>query len=79
MTDKRGNARQGRPAPDVSTREKRRKALSRVIDELETIRRAEESYAERVPLNLCGSEAYADVEYTLELLTDALVTLGDAF
>jgi hypothetical protein len=79
MTGKTKNTWQSYSAPDVSTRGKRRKALAILIDDLERIRAAEEAYMDCIPLNLRESEACVNAEYTVDLLTDALITLGDAF
>ena len=49
------------------------------MNELERLRFAEEAYMERIPENLRESETFASADYTVDLLTDAIVTLGDAF
>lgn len=64
---------------DVSTRGKRRKAVSLVIDILEKIRVAEEAYMERIPLNLRESEAYDAADYSIDIIIDAIVSLSDAY
>ena len=64
---------------DVSSRDKRRKAVGLVIDILEKIRLAEEVYMERMPVNLQGSEAYADADYSLDNVIDAIIGLSDAY
>ena len=64
---------------DVSTRRKRRAAVSLAIDLLERIRIAEQKYLDRIPLNLHGSVAYAAAEDTVDTLIAAIVTLLRAF
>jgi hypothetical protein len=64
---------------DVSSRAARRKATALLIFELETVMRAEEDYMERIPENFKSGEAYASAEYTVDIITDAIVALGDTF
>jgi len=64
---------------DVSTRAKRRKALLLAVSLLEKIRTAEEGYLERIPFNLQSGDAYANAEYSVDLVTDAIITLVDAY
>ena len=64
---------------DVSTRQKRRNATSLAIGLLERIRFAEEASLERFPTNLQDGDAYANAEYSLEVLVDAIVNLSDAY
>jgi len=66
-------------AADISTRSKRRQAVSLIISELSLIRNAEEAYMERIPINLQGSDAYAAADESIELLDDAILTLMDAY
>jgi hypothetical protein len=73
------NVRFSFPILDVSTRAKRRKALNIVLLELERIRAAEDHYLSHMPLNLHDSKTYCSADYTVDLLTDAIITLGDAF
>ena len=60
---------------DVSTRGKRRKAVKLVMAMLEKIRSAEESYLERIPLNLQSGEAYAVAEESVDTITDVILAL----
>lgn len=60
---------------DVSTRSKRRKALSIAIDLLEKIRIAEEAYFDRIPINFHSGDAYAATECSIDILIDAISTL----
>jgi hypothetical protein len=64
---------------DVSSRAARRKAMALLIFELETLMRAEEAYMERIPENFTDGEAYASAEYTADIITDAIISLGDTF
>jgi len=66
-------------AVDISTRPKRRRAVSFIITELSEIRKEEEAYMERIPINLQEGDAYAAADYSVELLTDAISTLMDAY
>jgi hypothetical protein len=49
------------------------------MNELERLRFAEEAYMMRIPENLRESDAHADAECTVDLLTDALFLLDDAY
>jgi len=64
---------------DIAARPKRRRAVSHIIAELSRIREAEESYMDRIPMNLQGGEAYAAAEYSVDLLTDAIISLLEAY
>ena len=79
MIDTTGDTRSKFTLGDLSTRQKRRRALALLLSELERLRFAEEAYMERIPENLREGEAFASADYTVDLLTDAIVTLGDAF
>ena len=66
-------------AMDISTRPKRRRVVSLIIAELSHIRSAEEAYLERIPLNLKYGDAYAVADYSVDLLTDAIISLMEAY
>jgi len=66
-------------AVDISTRPKRRRAVSLIITELSHIRSAEEAYLKRMPVNLKDSDAYAVADYSVDLLTDAIISLMEAY
>jgi hypothetical protein len=66
-------------AVDITTRPKRRRAVSLIITQLSRIHSAEEAYMERIPMNMQDGEAYAAAEYSVDLLNDAIVTLMDAY
>jgi hypothetical protein len=57
---------------DVSSRAARRKAMALLLFKLESILRAEGDYAERIPENLKGGEAYASAEDTVDIPADAM-------
>ena len=64
---------------DISTRPKRRRVVSLIIDELLHIRNEEKAYMERIPISLQEGDAYADADYSVEQLNDAIDTLMDAY
>jgi len=64
---------------DLSTRAKRRMAVSRIVGTLSRIRDEEEAYAGRIPDNLQGGDASAAAEDSIDLLTDAIDALADAY
>lgn len=64
---------------DISTRPKRRRIVSLITTELSLIRNAEEAYLERIPLNLKDGDAYAAAQDSVDLLTDAIVSLMEAY
>ena len=64
---------------DLSSRDKRRKAVGSVVEALEMVRVAEEANLERFPLNLQGSDAYATADESLDVVIDAICSLSDAY
>lgn len=64
---------------DVSSRPKRRKAVSAIIATLAFIRDEETAYMERIPQNLQDGDAYAAADSAVEFLTEAIDLLMDAF
>ena len=66
-------------ALDISTRPKRRRAVLLILTALSQIHNAEEAYLERIPMNLKNSQAYAAADYSIDLLTDAIITLMQAY
>jgi len=64
---------------DVSTRAKRRKATSFAIAMLEQIRAAEETNIDRFPENLQCGYAFAKAGDSLEVISDAIADLEDAY
>lgn len=79
MTDASKNTKSKFALGDLSSRRKRRRALKLLLSELERLRFEEEAYMMRIPENLQESDAHSDAECTVDLLTDALSLLGDAY
>ena len=57
----------------------RRKMIAALIGQLEEIREAEEGYRDRIPANLCGSQAYEDAEQSIGAIQEALDALYEAY
>ena len=57
---------------DISTRPKRRRAVSLIIKELGLIHLEEFAYLERIPENMQGGDAYAAADYSLDMLVEAI-------
>lgn len=66
-------------AIDVTSRRKRKAAVSIALHLLENVRIAEEAYLERIPLNLQGGDAYAVTEDVIDILTDSIITLMSVY
>ena len=66
-------------AGPYATRQKRRKALKSLVDQLEALMGAEQSYLENIPENLQSSCRYEDAEQTVSALEEALEILGEAY
>jgi hypothetical protein len=64
---------------NVSNRDKRRKAVLLAIDILEHIRVAEQDNIDSFHLNFQDSQHFANAEYSLESVMDAISTLADAY
>lgn len=64
---------------DISTRPKRRIAVSKIVRLLNLIYSEEEEYLNRIPLNLQGGNAYDAAEDSLSCLIDAIDSLSDAY
>jgi len=64
---------------DISTRPKRRRAVSLIITELSHIRGAEEAYMERIPFNMRDGDAFAFADDSVDYLTDAIISLMEAY
>jgi hypothetical protein len=73
----------GRPLAPSSlpyeTRQKRRKAISKMILALEDIMACEQGYLDRIPANLQTSSLYDAAVETVEVLVDALDKLSEAY
>ena len=64
---------------NVSSRANRRKAALFAIELLEHVRAAEEYSISRFPLNFQDGDAFANAECSIEVLSDAIACLGDAY
>jgi len=64
---------------DISTRSKRRQAISLIVDAASRIHRAEYEYLERIPQNLHGGNAYAAADESVDMLAEAITILSDAY
>jgi hypothetical protein len=63
----------------ASTRGHRRKAVRDAVAQLGYILAAEESYRDRIPENLMGSEAYEAADRAVNALEQAIDILSEAF
>ena len=61
------------------TRQKRRKAVSKMILALECILASEQGYLDRIPANLQASSLYDAAVETVDVLADALDKLSEAY
>lgn len=66
-------------SPDLSTRQKRRTAVSSIIRQLERIMDNEERYRDNIPENLQGSLAFDSAEQCLSSLYEAIDLLEAAY
>jgi len=64
---------------DISSRPKRRRAVSLIMTELSHIRQLEEDYLERIPFNLQDGDAAAAANDSLDFLSDAILNLMEAY
>lgn len=64
---------------DISTRPKRRKAVSLVIPFIARIYQQELEYLGRIPENLQGGDAYAAADSSLDMLDEAMTYLIAAY
>jgi hypothetical protein len=66
-------------ALDISTRPKRRRAVTIIIRALGQIYMEEFNYMNRIPTNLHGADAYSAADDTLDYLDEAMCTLNYAY
>jgi hypothetical protein len=66
-------------ADSVSTRQKRRRVIHRVIRLIETVLEAEMQYLENIPENLQSGPMYEMAEQTISNLEEAIEFLNGAF
>ena len=64
---------------DISTRPKRRKAVSRIVGVLGMIYAEEEAYMKRMPLSFHGSRLYGAADDSLYYLLNAISALYEAY
>ena len=64
---------------DLSTRGKRRKTVTLIAGLLERIRTAEEAFMEGMPLNLQGSDAFVNTEYSIALIDEAIDVISSIY
>ena len=64
---------------DVSTRGKRRKVVLLIIELLDNIQKAEQMYLDRFPHNLQAGDAYELSEFSVDMVTEAIGSLNDAY
>ena len=62
-----------------TVRGRRRKATAAIIEQLTSIRDAEEEYMRNMPANLRNSSRYESAEQALEALGEAIERLAEAF
>jgi hypothetical protein len=68
-----------KPPNDYSTRQRRRRAVGKIIASLEAIKEAEEAYAGNIPENLRNSVRYDDAEQSVNALDEAISMLAEAY
>jgi len=66
-------------AADITARSNRRHVVSLITNELSRTHREEEAYMKRIPLNMQGGDAYTAAEDCLEMLSDAILCLSEAY
>jgi len=64
---------------DLSSRGKRRKVATLIIGLLERIRAAEQSYIDRMPINLQQSDAYDTAESSICQLDEAIDAVSSVY
>ncbi len=65
--------------PLYDTRQKRRKALRGILDQLHAIKDAEQVYLDNIPPNLQSSKLFEAAELTVATLEEAISLLEDAY
>jgi hypothetical protein len=64
---------------DLHSRRNRKRALIIICAELQKVWQAEDDYLRRQPYSLTCTAVYDTSDYTFDLITDALIMLGDAY
>jgi hypothetical protein len=68
-----------RPPDPYATRQKRRRALKALVDQLEAIMDAEQRYLDAIPDNLQGSRHYDEAEQAVSAFEEAMTSLAEAY
>jgi len=80
MIERNGGVSKNKPSTDMlGTRQKRRKAVNRILEQLEKIIDAETQYLENIPLNLHNSRNYETAEQTVSALEEVIDLLSEAY
>jgi len=64
---------------DFSSRPKRRRFVALIISALNRIRSEEQAYRDRIPSNLDSSDLAANADDSIDLLSDAILFLDEAY
>jgi len=75
MADYSKTVKEKKPAPDYTTRRRRRAALKFIIEQLGQIRDSEERYRDNIPENLKNSTNYDTADQYVSWLDEAIETL----
>jgi len=76
MTDYANGSVKRKPAPDYSTRRRRRTIVRAMIKEMEQMREYEESVRDNCPENLQGASSYETTEEAIDSLDNAIDALS---
>jgi len=68
-----------KPQNGYNVRGGRRKAVENIVNQLTSIRDAEEQYKEKIPKNLKNSSRYEAAEQAVEMLEEAIGLLSEAY
>jgi hypothetical protein len=64
---------------DITTRPKRRQAVSLIITQLSRILNEEEAYLNRIPMNMKHGDAAEAADWSIDYLQDAIIDLMEAY
>jgi len=64
---------------DISSRQKRRRLVALISSALVRVRDEEQAYRDRIPPNLDSSDFAANADDSIDLLSDAILFLDDAY
>ena len=68
-----------KPLIDVSTRGKRRKIIHSIVQQVECVKVAEETYRDNIPANLQSSIVFDNADQCVSLLEEAIDLLNSAY